>query len=262
MSLRFVMGPSGSGKSHYLYQKITEESLKHQEKNYIVLVPDQFTMQTQRDLVAASPRKGILNVDVLSFNRLAHRVFEETGEGQRMILNDIGKSFVLRKIAGDYESKLRVLGGNLKKTGFISEVKSVISEFTQYDISRKMLECMIASGEKENYLSSKLEDLSMIYQGFQEYLRGKYITGEEVLDILCEAVPKSKILKDSIVVLDGFTGFTPVQNKLLKELLLVCETVVVTVTTDLKNQRRLLFDLSKKNDGYAGKDCEGIQNRD
>ena len=53
-----------------------------------------------------------------------------------------------------------------------------------------------------------------------------------MLDILCQAVPKSKILKDSIVVLDGFTGFTPIQNKLLRELLLMCEKVVITVTTN------------------------------
>ena len=71
MSLQFVMGPSGSGKSHYLYQNVTEESLNYPEKKYFVLVPDQFTMQTQKDLVMASPRKGILNVDVLSFKRLA-----------------------------------------------------------------------------------------------------------------------------------------------------------------------------------------------
>ena len=69
MSLQFIMGPSGSGKSHYLYQWVTEESLKHPNKNYIVLVPDQFKLQTEKDLVMASPRKGILNVDVLSFNR-------------------------------------------------------------------------------------------------------------------------------------------------------------------------------------------------
>lgn len=246
MSLQFVMGPSGSGKSHYLYQKVTEESLTHPEKNYFVLVPDQFTMQTQKDLVMASPRKGILNVDVLSFNRLAYRVFEETGENQRVILDDVGKNLVLRKIAGDCQSELQVLGSNLKKTGFISEVKSVISEFTQYDIQREALEQMIEEAGEETSLSYKLKDLSVIYQGFLEYLQGKYITGEEMLDILCQAVPKSKILKGSIVVLDGFTGFTPVQNKLLRELLLVCDKVVVTVTINPNDKKLPLFDLSKK----------------
>lgn len=100
MALQFIMGPPGSGKSHYLYEKVTKASLEHPETNYIVLVPEQFTMQTQKDLVMASPRKGIMNVDVLSFGRLAHRIFEETGGNQRKVLDDVGKSFVLRKIAG------------------------------------------------------------------------------------------------------------------------------------------------------------------
>lgn len=140
MALQFIMGPPGSGKSHYLYEKVTKASLEHPETNYIVLVPEQFTMQTQKDLVMASPRKGIMNVDVLSFGRLAHRIFEETGGNQRTVLDDVGKSFVLRKIAGDCEAELRVLGSNLKKTGYIGEVKSVISEFTQYDIQEETLE--------------------------------------------------------------------------------------------------------------------------
>ena len=77
MSLQFIFGNSGSGKSHYLYQHIVAEAVKHPEKNYLVLVPEQFTMQTQKDLCMAHPRGGIMNIDVLSFGRLAHRVFEE-----------------------------------------------------------------------------------------------------------------------------------------------------------------------------------------
>ena len=234
MALQFIMGPPGSGKSHYLYEKVTKASLEHPETNYIVLVPEQFTMQTQKDLVMASPRKGIMNVDVLSFGRLAHRIFEETGGNQRKVLDDVGKSFVLRKIAGDCEAELRVLGSNLKKTGYIGEVKSVISEFTQYAIQEETLEQMIEEVKDSSNLYYKLQDIKTIYHGFREYLREKYITGEELLDVLCTVVGESKILKDSVVVLDGFTGFTPVQNKLLRELFGVCKRVVITVTMEQK----------------------------
>ena len=58
MSLQFIFGNSGNGKSHYLYQQIVEESIRHPEKNYLVLVPEQFTMQTQKDLCMAHPRGG------------------------------------------------------------------------------------------------------------------------------------------------------------------------------------------------------------
>ena len=87
MPVKFVFGPSGSGKSHFLYNYIIEESEKNPEQNYIVLVPEQFTMQTQKDLVTMHPKHGIMNIDVLSFGRLAYRVFEETGGGDIPVLD-------------------------------------------------------------------------------------------------------------------------------------------------------------------------------
>ena len=135
MALQFIFGPAGSGKSYTLYQDVIRESMEHPEQNFIVLVPEQFTMQTQKDLVSMHPRRGIMNIDVLSFARLSYRVFEETGGGSLPVLDDEGKNLILRKIAGDYEEELKVLRGNMKKLGCISEVKSVLSEFAQYDIT-------------------------------------------------------------------------------------------------------------------------------
>lgn len=143
MALQFIFGSSGSGKSHSLYKKIIEEAAKHPERNYIVLVPEQFSMQTQKDLVEASPDHAIMNIDILSFGRLAYRVMEETGGNQKIVLDDEGKNLILRKIAGDYEDELTILRGNLKRQGYISEVKSVISEFAQYDIREEQIDAMM-----------------------------------------------------------------------------------------------------------------------
>ena len=252
MSLQFIFGNSGAGKSYYLYKKVITESMAHPDTNYIVLVPEQFTMQTQKDLCMAHPRKGIMNIDVLSFIRLSHRVFEETGRETKRVLDDEGKNLILRKIAGQYEPELKVLRGNLKKQGYISEVKSVISEFTQYGIGFEELDKLIDSLGEESYLTYKLKDIRTVYEGFEEYLADKYITKEELLDVLSDAVPESKILKDSVVVLDGYTGFTPVQNKLLGELLKVCRKVMITVEMDKREDPFIykhpyqLFALSKQ----------------
>ena len=160
MALKFIFGPSGSGKSCQLYQEIIEASMAHPERSYIVLVPEQFTMQTQKDLVSMHPRKGIMNIDVLSFGRLAYRVFEETGGSSLPVLDDEGKNLILRKIAGNYEDQLIVLKGNLKKQGYISEVKSVISEFTQYGIGFAELDEFM-DFLKSNLKAQKLEDLKV-----------------------------------------------------------------------------------------------------
>src|SRR5699024_7800599 len=141
--------------------------LENPEKTYLVLVPEQFTMQTQKDLVMAHPGHAILNIDVLSFGRLAYRVMEETGGNQKIVLDDEGKNLILRKIAGDCEEELTVLKGNLKKQGYISEVKSVISEFTQYGVSYERLDEFMDSISPDSYLYYKLKDIRKVYEGFE-----------------------------------------------------------------------------------------------
>ena len=252
MALQFIFGSPGSGKSHYLYEHIIRESMKHPDINYIILVPEQFTMQTQKELVLRHPRHGIMNIDVLSFARLAFRVLEETGNGSREILDDEGKNLILRRLAGKKEDSLKVLKGNIKKPGYISEVKSVISELTQYNISPDGMDDMITEADESSYLAWKLKDIQVMYQAFEEYLADKYITKEEILDILCNVMDKSRMLKDSVIALDGFTGFTPLQNKVLGEMLHHCQKVMITVTMDKREDpyvmkdKYQLFALSKQ----------------
>lgn len=252
MSLQFILGSSGSGKSHYLFEHIIEESMKNPDQKYLILVPEQFTMQTQKELVARHPKKGILNIDVLSFERLSYRIFEEVGVNTRSMLEEIGKSFVLQKIALEKEEELPFLGKNLKKPGYIYEMKSLISEFFQYDIGLDDLEEMIASSQHRPQLQGKLKDIAAIYQSFRAYLEGSYMTQEEVLDVLCDYVEQSELLKNSILAFDGYTGFTPIQHKLIRRMLPLCAKVYMTITIGEEEnpastyKEQELFAMSKK----------------
>ena len=129
MSLRYYMGPSGAGKSTQLYKEIIARSGVETKRNFLVVVPDQFTMQTQKDMVMMHPNGGIMNIDVLSFGRLAHRIFEEVGGNERPVLDDTGKSLILRALATKREDELKAFGKNLNRQGYIHEIKSVLSEF-------------------------------------------------------------------------------------------------------------------------------------
>ena len=252
MSLRFYFGPSGSGKSHRIYEEIMQRAAQEPGRNFLIIVPDQFTMQTQKDLVMRSDRGGILNIDVLSFGRLSHRILEEVGTKEMPVLDDTGKSLVLQKIAADLKEQLPAMGSLLHKQGYIHEVKSAISEFMQYGISTQDMDKLIASAEKRGALAMKLRDLKTLYRGFQDYIRDHFITTEETLDVLRRSLVKSKILPDSVVVFDGFTGFTPIQNRLIQESMRVCEETIVTVTIGEEEDpyqmdgEQKLFHLSKK----------------
>ena len=234
MSLQFIIGNSGAGKSHFAFQTVIEESLKHPETTFFVIVPEQFTLATQRTLVEMHPGKGILNIDILSFERLAYRVFEEVGGDRRKLLEETGKSMVLQKMVQRHQKDLKYLGSQMKKPGYLSETKSMISEFMQYDVQEKELEEMQEKAKERPLLQMKLKDMGILYHSFKEYLSGHYMTGEEVMDVLLKLLPSSKKLLGSVFLFDGFTGFTPVQNKVIQELLHMSQKVYVTVTIDEK----------------------------
>ena len=226
--------------------------LTDEDMNYLVIVPEQFTMQTQRDFVTMHPRKGIFNIDVLSFQRLAFHVLEEVGENGRLVLEETGKNIVLRKLAKEHEKELKILGRNMKKLGYISEVKSLISELIQYQVTPELLEETIRNSAKQDLLVKKLEDVLILYRAFLEYMGKEYMTSDQVLQVLNEVLERSEKLKGAIIVLDGFTALNPVQLQLVQGLCKVAKKVYMTVTVDTREevysepQKTELFYLSKK----------------
>lgn len=252
MGLQFYFGGSGAGKSRQLHQNITAWAKREPERNFLFLVPDQFTMQTQVDLVNASECGGIMNIDVLSFGRLAHRIFEETGYGSKPVLDDTGKSLVLRKVAAGLKDEMPVLGKNLNKIGYIHEVKSAISEFKQYGLTTEEIAKLAEFAKGRGALHYKLKDLEIIYRGFNDYIHDRFITTEETLELLTKAVSRSEIIKNSVIIFDGFTGFTTIQYRLVQELMTLTQRVIVSITIDSKENpyevggEQELFYLSKK----------------
>lgn len=252
MALKLILGNSGGGKTEYMYQEVVKRAEANVKQNYLVVVPEQFTMQTQRKLVDLSTNHAIMNIDVLSFQRLAYRIFDELGKTDIKILEETGKNLVLRKIAQEQEDNLSVLRGNMHRMGYIGEVKSFISELMQYNVSPDQLENAIETGNFGSGLTHKLEDISVMYRAFTDYLRGNFITQEELLHVLISVAKDSKILKDSVLVLDEFTGFTPVQVELLRTLMPICSEIMVSLTIDEKEDFfhskgvHELFDMPKK----------------
>lgn len=232
MALQFWFGASGSGKSVGVQQEMIKQAMKNPDKNYFMIVPDQFTMQTQKQMVKMHPDGGILNIDVLSLGRLSHRIFEEVGKDNRLVLDDTGKCLLLRKVAEREKEHIPVLAAGLRKSGYIQEVKSVLSEFMQYGLKPEDVEHLTEFAENKRPLFLKLKDLNHIYKAFLKECEDKFLSKEETLDLLQQRLHLSKNVKKSVFVFDGFTGFTPIQNNVIEELMCLAEDVVITLEMD------------------------------
>ena len=152
MSFQFVCGAAGSGKSEFMYRRIIEESIKNKDKNYILLVPEQYTMALQKKIILMHPAGGSMNIDVIGFNRLAYRIFDELNIKPGKILEDFGKTMLIRQVMGELKDELKVYGKNLDMPGFVDEVKSLMSEMYQYDLSGEKLSMVLSKLTEEDFL--------------------------------------------------------------------------------------------------------------
>ncbi|MCI8453070.1 MAG: ATP-dependent helicase [Lachnospiraceae bacterium] len=256
MALTLITGGSGSGKTEYVYKEIIGRSMREPNGRFFVIVPEQATMQAQREIVRLHPRHGTMNIDIVSFERLAYRIFSELSLPQPEVLDDTGKTMVLRRLAGEKRDALSYFASNLNRAGFIDELKSMLSELVQYGITPGLLKETAVQAGLSHVLTCKLTDMYTLYAAFQDFIAGHYITMEELLDKLCEVCGRSKLLRGSVIALDGYTGFTPIQYRLIGRLLSGCADMLVTVTATESAElsgagsESDLFDMSRR---MAGK---------
>ena len=225
----FLFGAAGTGKSRYLYEYLTKEALLHPEKRYFLFVPEQNTLQAQQAICSASPRHGMLNLDVLSFQLLAYRVMEELGVKKPGILDEMSKSMLLRASIREVAGALKVYGKSIDKPGFIAQIKGAISEFYQYGMTAEKLKQLSVKTE-DQHLSAKLSDLWQILSAFQARLNEEKTIPEEIPLLLLKLFGRSELLLGAELYFDGYTGFTPVQLELIARMMTQAQKLQFAVT--------------------------------
>lgn len=231
MGLQLILGGSGTGKTTYLCKELIGKS-KEADKpsNYLMIVPEQFTMEMQKNIVNLSKERGTMKIDILSFDRLAKRIFDEAGLKTFSVLDDTGKCLIIRKIIEEKKDELVMFGKKAGMMGFVEEVKSIISEIYQYGIGNEEFDKMLKLSESKPILNAKLRDIRIILAEIEKQLKEEFIINEELLHRVCELIPGSSFVKNCNIVFDEYTGFTPVQYKVIGYLLEYAEDVTVALT--------------------------------
>lgn len=231
MKINYITGRAGSGKSFYIYKQIKEKLINGEEKN-ILIVPEQFTLQAEIDLINKMNLDGLVNVQVLSFKRLAFRIMSEVGGIKKNLITDIGKIMTYRKIFEENKSKLNIYSKVYHQEGFLQEFSGLISEMKKNGISDLELKEYGEKIEDSFILKNKMADISLIYSKFSESIAGKYIDEEETFNILKENIPYSLILQDSTIWLDGFNSFSKQEYKIIEALFKKVKEISFTLTFD------------------------------
>ena len=229
--IKFIVGRAGYGKTHYCYAQIAERLKEDSTESLMLLVPEQFNLQNQRDLAKfLSP--GLLRAEVMSFNILAREVFREVGKSDATVIEDLERMIILKRVVEAHRKEIVFYKKNLQNTGFLESMNRFITVLEQAGLSHIELQEMIQDEKTGVLFESKLTDIDTIYEAFNTYLGQQFVTIEKNMTILAGVIAQSKKLANTHLWIDGFYGFTHTQLLIIRELMKKVKSLTITLPMD------------------------------
>ncbi|MFP4661765.1 MAG: PD-(D/E)XK nuclease family protein [Halanaerobiales bacterium] len=242
--VKFVLGRAGSGKGNYIKKEILEYIKDSTEKNLILLVPEQYTLEAERDFLESTDLDGILSLEVLSFQRLLHKILSEVGGLHHRDINDLGKMMVFRHLFNEHSDEINIFKRVIRREGFLKDFNYLLTELKKNEIGpvdldhyRKLLENPV--------LEAKMADIITIYKYYEQYLDERYEDQEDKFNLAINKIKDSRYIDDSIIWVEGFNGFTELEYHMIEQLIKKTERITFSLTIDGLNNHskdRQLFE--------------------
>ncbi len=236
MGLKLIYGKAGSGKSTYCFQEISRKiqentskyvSTNENTENIFLITPEQFSFTAEKKLMEEIKTEAVLQAEVIHLSRLAKRVITELGiKDARM--TKCGKAMLISHIMNTHKKDLQYLS---KSEENIDLAISTITELKKHGVTVEILKDQIEKTENK-YLKTKLKDIEIIYEKYDKQIKESYIDEADELTILSQNIGKISWIKNSIIYIDEFAGFTYPEYQVIKELIKYAKQVNITMTID------------------------------
>ena len=226
MGLRLIYGKTGTGKSSLCFSEIA--NLIEKEENIYYITPEQFSFTAEKNLMGCLKEKAVMNAEVITFSRMANRVLNEIGGRNKTNLSKCGKAMLIYSILSRHQNDFQFLG---KSDENIDIGMQSITEFKKHGITLELLDKEIEKLE-DKYLKTKLEDIRLIYQNYEEQISQNYIEETDLLDFLAKNIENLSWIKNSIIYIDEFSGYTAQEYEVIKQFIKYAKQVNITICID------------------------------
>ena len=227
--LEFIIGRSGSGKSSYCLESVSEQlQTAGSGRKIFLILPEHMTFRTERDLAKRQTDGGFSRAYVYGFRRLARQILMEAGGGALPRLTEVGQRLLYTKVLVGKKKELRLLGRAARQRNFTQSLAGMIEELKSYAVSPELLQ-NAGDALPEGEFRDKLLDLAALYQGICQEMEGKYNDAEDLLAAFAEKIPESSLLAGADIWLDGFVFFNPQECAILQALLQTAAHVHITL---------------------------------
>ncbi|MHC1722050.1 MAG: PD-(D/E)XK nuclease family protein [Aminipila sp.] len=227
--LNIYYGRENIDKDKFIFDRVSGRTL--------LLVPDQFTLQAERNAFKYLGVQGLMDIEVISPSRLGLRVLKEVGGEKVSRLDKYGRHMLLSKIIAEEKNQLEVFRGMESKSSFIELVNNLISEMKQYNTPPEALPEILKKLDKDSILYRKLKDMQAIYEKYEAVISKTYIDTEDYIEHYISKIRYSNMIKENEIWVYGFDYFTPKNLDLIRELInnALNVNVVMTYSEDCRD---------------------------
>ena len=227
--LKLVLGRAGSGKTAYVLARARETA--ERGGRAVLVVPEQATYETERALLRCLGPQGCLSTEVLSFSRMAHRVFSEYGGAAVRYIDDCGRTILMHRALRQIGDMLTVYRRQAKNPVFAGTMVQTVAEYKQCGVDAQQLSD--AAGRVDDpMLARKLRDISLIFQTYDAILTSGFSDSMDDLTRLAQKLEESPFFRGKTVLVDSFKGFTPQERLVLSAIFRQAAEVTVTLCCD------------------------------
>ena len=207
--LQLILGPAGSGKTEYIYGEI--QNRLDLDENTWILVPEQFSLFMEKELLQRFGLQAQTRVKVLSFSRLCNLVLSKIGPLRMKYIDGAGRQIIAAQVMEQLQGRLNVLGRNLRQKGFAQALVSVISEFKRYGVPPQALRFAAENTDMPEF-AAKLEDLAVMYEAYNNLIEVQNSDAEDNLALICHRIGDCRFLSGKMYIMH-FRSFTPIEYK-------------------------------------------------
>ncbi len=233
MSLRFITGRSGSGKTSFIQQEIADELAQSPIGAPIfVIVPDQMSFSVEHSLAVNYGLKGIIRAQVSTFKRLAWRVLQEAGGITRQEVDGFGYRMLVRSVLEENREEFKLFRQAATKRGFTEQIGDLLKEFSRYCLDFETMSDLheqLKMANAPQILLDKANDLSLLLIKIEEKLGTSYVDSEGHLSMLAGQIKHAEFIKGADIYIDGFENFTTREYEIITELLKYGNRVTVAL---------------------------------
>lgn len=233
--VHIIAGRSGSGKTEMIHKLISEQA---DEKETILLVPEQSTFQNEKRILDSMGAKRAAKVNVLSFKRLYDTVTEKYGCNENKRIDDGVKTVLMSLAAEKMSDKLMLYGSRSKRSDFAELMALAVNEFKMCAITPEML--YNAAGHTENIrLRQKLTESADIYSAYEALLSGSFSDPDDDMTRLYEILCTHDYFEGKTVFIDSFNGFSGQELKIVEVIIEEADDVTAALCCDKSTSKNI-----------------------